>query len=67
METALLTAAHITATVSITLVERDEEFVVEALDLEADYRENVFRFKVLDNRQEAWHYYDQLVRIYGDC
>lgn len=62
----MLIARLTTDALDLTLVERDEEFIVEALDLDADWRENVWAFKVFDNRQEAWQYYDLQASLYGN-
>lgn len=46
----------------VTLTERKDEdgseFVIEAIDLDADYRDNVWSFDVTEDRQEAWAIYE---------
>lgn len=55
-----LLASQTSDEVDLTLAEYDGQFIVEAIDLDADYRENCIAFRVLDSRLQAWHTYDTI-------
>lgn len=61
MENELTIASFANTRFAGSFTERGEDFVIEVIDLDADYRENVEAFDVVSDRLEGWAIWDRLV------